>query len=96
MGEDVVTCIEVPIFVVPPSKDFLGVLDEIQRAEGVAQGILDGQSRSRNGVICVVVPGEGIPMRHSKKGHFKADESILNSGSKIVGVVAWDIVRNGS
>jgi hypothetical protein len=94
VGKNIVTCVKVAVFVVLSSKDLLGVLNKIEGAKGISQGVLDGQTCSRNGVVRVVVPRKSIPMCNRKERHLKADESVLDGSSKIVRVVAWHIVWN--
>jgi hypothetical protein len=96
MSKNVVTRIKVSVLVVFTSEHVLGVLNKIERAEGIPQRILDRQTCGRNGVVCIVVPGEGVPMSERKERHLEANEGILNGSSKVVGAVTRNIVRYSS
>ena len=68
----------------PPANVSPRVLDEVDRAEGVAQGVLEGHARARDGDVGVVVPGEGVPVRDREDGQLAADERVLDRGREVV------------
>jgi len=96
MCEHVIARIEVSVLVMTARKRLFGVLNKIQWSKGVAQSILDGQACSRNSLVGIVVPGEGIPVGEGEDWHFKTDQGILNGGGQIVRSIAGNIVRDGA
>lgn len=92
MGENIVSSVKMAVFVRVTSKGLFGVLDQIQGSESVAQGILDGQASSGDGVVGIVVPREGVPMGDGEDGHLETDQGVLNGGGKIVDAVARHVI----
>lgn len=96
MCEDIIARIEVSVLIVLASKDLPGVLNEVERAEGISQSVLDRQARRGNGVVRVVMPGESVPMSKSEERHLEADESVLHSSGHVVGTVARYVIWDSS
>ena len=74
----------------------LCVLDEIANTERVPHSVFHGHTSSGYRGIRIIMPREGVPMRHGENRHLKTDKGVLNGSCKVIGTVAWEIIRNRS